>query len=65
MTSDNRKVIAPKANARISPEEHELLTQLADEQGITPSEYIRQALKSKMMDDILIQSKLKKNESNQ
>lgn len=65
MTTTAKKPAAPKANARISQEEHEMLIQLADAQGITPSEYIRQALKSKMMNDILIKSRSKRNESNQ
>ncbi len=59
MTSDKKKGAGPKANARITEEENELLVALSQEKGITTSEYIRQALRAKMMEDILIITKVK------
>ena len=59
MTSDKKKGAGPKANARITEEENELLAALSQEKGLTTSEYIRQALRAKMMEDILIITKVK------
>jgi hypothetical protein len=59
MTSDRKKGAGPKANARITEEENELLVALSQEKGVTTSEYIRQSLRAKMMEDILLITKVK------
>ena len=52
MTSDKKR-IEPKINARVTPAEQELLQILSNYEGITPSEYIRTAVKTKMIEQIL------------
>ena len=59
MTSDKTKTTSPKVNARVSEEEYELLQALSQSEGTTPSDYIRKALRLKMMDDILSITKMK------
>ena len=62
MTSEKKKNSAPKANARITEEEHELLLALSQQQGVTPSDYIRKSLRQKMMEDILSITKIEMTE---
>ena len=59
MTSDKTKTTSPKVNARVSEEEYELLQALSQSEVTTPSDYIRKALRLKMMDDILSITKVK------
>lgn len=59
MTSEKKKTTSPKVNARVTEEEYELLQALSQSEGTTPSDYIRKALRLKMMDDILSITKVK------
>ena len=59
MTSDKTKTTSPKVNARVSEEEYELIQALSQSENTTPSDYVRKALRLKMVDDILSITKVK------